>query len=101
MKLNPPFESCRVRTQPRSKTFFPMASGLRASATVIGSIGNSVYPQISQIALIQIQICVISGICGLFFLLLDLRPSVAQGHGAVEDQFARRGVLVSAEVTEP
>src|SRR5262249_13863722 len=38
MKLNPPFESRRVRTQPRSKTFLPMASGFRASATVIVSM---------------------------------------------------------------
>src|SRR5689334_7135827 len=40
MKLKPPLLSRRVRTQPWSLTVLPIASGLRASATVILSIAG-------------------------------------------------------------
>src|SRR5438874_2708788 len=57
MKLKPPLLSRRVRTQPWSRTVLPIASGLRASATVIlsiagvprlGSWGMSLPPQHSD-----------------------------------------------------
>src|SRR5262245_37973584 len=49
MKLKPPFESRRVRTQPSSRTFRPTASALRAPATLMVSTTDS--PEVAPVSL--------------------------------------------------